>query len=146
MGDDNNIRSLFSSKHRSPKRALDGEARKTIHEGGAKSDVERRVMHRRAIEGTDFSLLTEEDMIDIPNFSDLDHTVCDLPLDSETVKLRSEAAILRQEHKDLDDSVAALATMPVPDQILIARLKRKKLFLRDQITTLEDRIRPDIIA
>ena len=35
--------------------------------------------------------------------------------------------------------------MPVPDQLMIARLKRKKLLLRDEITKIEDRILPDII-
>jgi hypothetical protein len=34
----------------------------------------------------------------------------------------------------------------MPDQILIARLKRKKLAVRDKISTIEDKIRPDIIA
>jgi hypothetical protein len=36
--------------------------------------------------------------------------------------------------------------MPVPDQLMIARLKRKKLVLRDEIAKVEDRILPDIIA
>jgi hypothetical protein len=34
----------------------------------------------------------------------------------------------------------------MPDQLRIARLKKKKLTLRDQITQLEDRLTPDIIA
>jgi hypothetical protein len=34
----------------------------------------------------------------------------------------------------------------MPDQLMIARLKRKKLALRDQISVLEDQILPDIIA
>jgi len=37
-------------------------------------------------------------------------------------------------------------TRNASDQILIARLKRKKLYLRDQIAKIEDKIRPDIIA
>ena len=53
---------------------------------------------------------------------------------------------LRQEHADLEASIAALANQPAPDQLLIARLKRKKLLLRDQIVVLEDQITPDIIA
>lgn len=53
---------------------------------------------------------------------------------------------LRQDHQDLDASIEALATTPVPDMLLIARLKRKKLQIRDQIVQLEDRLRPDIIA
>jgi hypothetical protein len=34
----------------------------------------------------------------------------------------------------------------MPDQLMIARLKRKKLLLRDEISKIEDRILPDIIA
>lgn len=53
---------------------------------------------------------------------------------------------LRQEHADLDASIEALGHMPVPDQLMIARLKRKKLNLRDEIVKIEARILPDIIA
>ena len=55
-------------------------------------------------------------------------------------------AELRLAHKDLDDSVAALQAVPVPDQLQIARLKRQKLALRDAIAALEDGLTPDIIA
>ena len=55
-------------------------------------------------------------------------------------------AALRQEHADLEASVAALENQPVVDQLLIARIKRKKLMLRDQIVKLEDKLTPDIIA
>ena len=48
--------------------------------------------------------------------------------------------------KDLDASIDALGLVPIPDQLLIARLKRKKLALRDEIVKVEDRILPDIIA
>jgi hypothetical protein len=59
---------------------------------------------------------------------------------------RSRIRLLRQEHQDLDDAVRALSAGAVPDMIQIARLKKKKLALRDQITVLEDRLTPDIIA
>ena len=55
-------------------------------------------------------------------------------------------SVLRQEHADLEASIAALENQPVVDQLLIARLKRKKLILRDKIVLLEDQITPDIIA
>ncbi len=55
-------------------------------------------------------------------------------------------AELRLEHQDLDAAVAALEAAPQPDQLRIARLKKKKLALRDQIVQLEDRAMPDIIA
>ena len=69
----------------------------------------------------------------------------DLSAEAEA-RLRGQLAELRQEHKDLDDSIRALETLPRPDMIQIARLKKKKLILRDQIENLEDQITPDIIA
>ncbi|HEY3798689.1 MAG TPA: DUF465 domain-containing protein [Caulobacteraceae bacterium] len=60
--------------------------------------------------------------------------------------IRGEIAALREEHQDLDDAVRALEGLPQPDQLQIARLKKKKLTLRDQISKLEDRLTPDIIA
>lgn len=60
--------------------------------------------------------------------------------------IRGRVLELRQEHYDLDASIRALESMPIPDQLMVARLKRKKLALRDQITALEDQILPDIIA
>jgi hypothetical protein len=62
------------------------------------------------------------------------------------VDLRRRLANLRVEHEDLDASVAALTAVAHPDQVRIARLKKKKLTLRDEITRLEDMLTPDIIA
>jgi hypothetical protein len=53
---------------------------------------------------------------------------------------------LRQEHADLDAAVQAISLSPLPDMLLIARLKRKKLALKDEIASIEDQINPDIIA
>ena len=53
---------------------------------------------------------------------------------------------LRIEHRDLDSAIAALFAMPAPDQLQIARLKKRKLRLRDEIALLEDQLIPDIIA
>jgi hypothetical protein len=66
--------------------------------------------------------------------------------DEATVVLRVRIAKLRQEHQDLDDAVHALEQGSRPDQIQIARLKKKKLGLRDEIKQLEDQLTPDIIA
>lgn len=54
--------------------------------------------------------------------------------------------LLRVEHRDLDSAISALATATVPDQLAIARLKKRKLRLRDEIGWIEDRMIPDIIA
>lgn len=67
-------------------------------------------------------------------------------LTEEEQALRTQVQLLRQEHADLDASIEALGHVPVPDQLLIARLKRKKLSLRDEIVRIEGCILPDIIA
>ena len=64
----------------------------------------------------------------------------------EAALIRGQIGALREEHQDLDDAVRALEALPMPDQVQIARLKKKKLTLRDQIAKLEDRLTPDIIA
>lgn len=53
---------------------------------------------------------------------------------------------LRTEHRDLDAAIAALVATGVPDQLQIARLKKRKLRLRDEIASCEDQLIPDIIA
>lgn len=54
--------------------------------------------------------------------------------------------LLRQEHRDLDTAIMALAESASRDQLQLARLKKRKLMLRDEITFLEDQLIPDIIA
>lgn len=66
--------------------------------------------------------------------------------DPEENDLRSRLSALKIEHQDLDAAVEALAAQPQPDMIRIARLKKKKLSLRDEIVRLEDQLTPDIIA
>jgi hypothetical protein len=68
------------------------------------------------------------------------------PLAANDEALQQKIAELRQEHQDLDASVVALTLLPQPDQLLIARLKRRKLALRDQIARIEDQLTPDILA
>ncbi len=60
--------------------------------------------------------------------------------------LRARLAVLGQEHSDLDVALQALAAMPMPDMMVIGRLKRKKLTLKDEIKRLQDQLTPDIIA
>jgi hypothetical protein len=67
-------------------------------------------------------------------------------LTDEEIALHAQLKLLRVEHADLDASIEALSHMPIPDQLLIARLKRKKLLLRDEIVKVEDQLLPDIIA
>lgn len=60
--------------------------------------------------------------------------------------LRVTLASLRQAHRDLDAAVHALENQPAPNLLQIARLKRQKLHLRDQIAAIDRRVTPDIIA
>jgi hypothetical protein len=53
---------------------------------------------------------------------------------------------LQIEHRDLDDIVARLADSPNIDQLLITRLKKRKLQLKDQITKLKSALIPDLNA
>jgi len=60
--------------------------------------------------------------------------------------LRVELAVLKREHRDLDEAINALQERGSSDMFTIRRLKKQKLQLKDQIARLEDRIFPDIIA
>lgn len=60
--------------------------------------------------------------------------------------LRVELEFFRQEHRDLDQAIVALSNTAAADRLMVQRLKKKKLQLKDKITRLEDRLTPDIIA
>ncbi len=60
--------------------------------------------------------------------------------------LRFKLETLRREHRDLDEAIQALETNPATDQFTLKRLKKQKLRLKDEITVLEDKVTPDIIA
>jgi hypothetical protein len=62
------------------------------------------------------------------------------------IAIERRLATLREEHQDLSDAVSALEERPLPDMLQIARLKRRKLALKDEIVRLEDQLTPDIIA
>ncbi|NNE21126.1 MAG: DUF465 domain-containing protein [Rhizobiales bacterium] len=71
--------------------------------------------------------------------------------DGVTVKkdqdeLRARLTELRQEHRDLDVEIDEMIATGDVDQINLQRLKKHKLHLKDQITTLENQLLPDIIA
>lgn len=61
-------------------------------------------------------------------------------------EMRKRLAMLRIEHRDLDAAINALTDSGSTDQLQIARLKKRKLMLKDQIALLEDQLIPDIIA
>jgi len=69
----------------------------------------------------------------------------DEPKQPETTP-EERLARLRQEHRDLDESIARLSEAGPINQLQVQRLKRRKLALRDLISRLESGRYPDIIA
>lgn len=61
-------------------------------------------------------------------------------------EMRKRLEMLRIEHRDLDAAIEALSGTGAHDQLQVARLKKRKLRLKDQIALLEDYLIPDIIA
>lgn len=66
--------------------------------------------------------------------------------EDEESEITRELERLRQEHRDLDAAIEALAALVVADRLQLQRLKKRKLALRDRISYLEDMLTPDIIA
>ena len=64
--------------------------------------------------------------------------------DKDALKNRIEQLYL--EHRDLDDVIARLVETTPHDQLQVQRLKKRKLFLKDQISALERQLTPDILA
>jgi len=64
----------------------------------------------------------------------------------EEAELRQLLAQLQEEHRDLDGAIAALQERPLPDQLQMQRMKKRKLQLKDRISYIEDILTPDIIA
>ena len=67
-------------------------------------------------------------------------------IDGSGISAATRLVRLRQEHRDLDAAIEALRATPASDQLQLARLKKRKLRLRDEIALIEDQLIPDIIA
>ena len=61
-------------------------------------------------------------------------------------EMRVKLEELRTEHRDLDDVIQRLSETSPFNQLQIQRLKKRKLALKDQMTKLESKLLPDIIA
>lgn len=59
---------------------------------------------------------------------------------------REVLALLKVEHRRLDEEIERLRISGNCDQLELARMKKRKLVLKDEIQLLTDRIIPDIIA
>jgi hypothetical protein len=65
---------------------------------------------------------------------------------AQHLELQTRLNLRRLDHRDLDAAIAALIEAGSSDQLQIARLKKRKLGLKDEILALESRLIPDIIA
>ena len=65
-------------------------------------------------------------------------------MDEGEARIRLQGLLV--EHADLDASIQALSNAAGPDQLQIARLKRRKLLMKDEIERLKDILNPDLIA
>ena len=75
-----------------------------------------------------------------------DGTGFDINDTPERRALKARLGELREEHRALDSAIFALQTGGGGDALQLARLKKRKLVLKDQIQWIEDRLTPDIIA
>ena len=64
----------------------------------------------------------------------------------EPRELEARLNNLQTEHRDLDSAINALIQGGSSDQVQIARLKKRKLRLKDEIAMVHDQLVPDIIA
>lgn len=67
-----------------------------------------------------------------------------MEVEIESVKQRIVA--LQVEHRDLDDVISRLGDLPEVNELELRRLKKRKLYLKDHIFTLEKQLTPDILA
>ncbi|MDF3607399.1 DUF465 domain-containing protein [Paracoccus sp. DMF-8] len=59
---------------------------------------------------------------------------------------RARLEVLRREHRDMDEAIAALSGQSLTSSLTLQRLKKQKLVLKDRIARIEDDLTPDIIA
>ncbi len=61
----------------------------------------------------------------------------------EQARIAQRLAELRVEHRDLDVAIARLQLDPGAEELMVKRLKKRKLLLRDSIERLESALIPD---
>ena len=71
-------------------------------------------------------------------------------MDKDSINLQgniqNQIAMMESEHRDLDSVIEQLGEVLPFDQLKLKRLKKRKLFLRDEMAKLRSQILPDIIA
>jgi hypothetical protein len=65
---------------------------------------------------------------------------------ADVAALKGRIEQLYLEHRDLDDVICRLLEITPHDQLQVQRLKKRKLYVKDQIFALERQLTPDIPA
>lgn len=68
----------------------------------------------------------------------------DHPMEEQAIQQR--IVELQVEHRDLDDVIAQISAIAGHNELLVRRLKKKKLQIKDQILQLQVQLVPDIPA
>jgi len=77
----------------------------------------------------------------------MEYPMSNRPLsDEEVADIRALLQDLQMEHRDLDQVIAHLLVSPPQDELLVRRIKKRKLLLKDRILQLEQMLVPDIPA
>ncbi len=69
-----------------------------------------------------------------------------MQISQDTSELRSKLHAIETEHRDLDEVIARLTFSPASDELLLRRLKKRKLLLKDRMALLQRMIDPDVPA
>jgi hypothetical protein len=72
--------------------------------------------------------------------------ICRTMLPDDTARLQVLLTELKVEHHDLDATLARLEESPPSDELLLRRMKKRKLQLKDRIAAVERLLGPDLIA
>ena len=66
--------------------------------------------------------------------------------DEEATNLRIRLQELRTEHQDLDEAITRLSLVPIADELIVRRLKKRKLRLKDRLVAIERLLDPNELA
>jgi len=67
-------------------------------------------------------------------------------IETSTFANRVQLKELRVEHRDLDSEISKLVKTPEVDQLLVSRLKKRRLLIKDMIVRLESALIPNLNA
>lgn len=66
--------------------------------------------------------------------------------EEDITQIRNRLAEIKLEHSDLDQIIERLTRDTTVEDLQVKRLKKRKLYLKDQIANLENELIPDILA